>query len=104
MSEARNNEQLMRIVRMESMYDEGCAAVEAMLLAIEQYQAAQSKIKALADYYQGPLWMADFDDDRAGKIPKDMKRGILTEDAIYDLLIDQDQMLKLLKRIEKTDF
>ena len=30
----------------------------------------------------------DFEADDAGKLPKDLKRGVLSEDGIYDVLSD----------------
>ncbi len=40
----------------------------------------------LEAYYTGPLWMKDYRDDEAGLLPKDLKKGVLSEDGIYDLL------------------
>jgi len=45
-------------------------------------------LKILIDYYEGPLWREDFEADEAGKLPKDLKRGVLSEDAVYNLLTD----------------
>jgi hypothetical protein len=41
--------------------------------------------------------MEDFDADREGKIPKSLPRGVLTEDAIYDLLTDNMRLKGNLK-------
>ena len=43
-------------------------------------------LKALSDYYGSPAWKRDFAADEAGHLPKDLKRGVLSEDGIYDLL------------------
>ena len=37
--------------------------------------------------------------DEAGKLPKDLKRGVLSEDAVYDLITDHEH---LLERMEKA--
>ena len=50
-------------------------------------------IRELSDYYSSSLWLRDLDDDRAGKLPSDLKRGVLSEDAIYDLLCEWDSLL-----------
>ena len=41
--------------------------------------------KILSSYYE-TLWKDDFEADEKGLIPKDMKRGVLSEDGLYNLL------------------
>ncbi|MBO7631719.1 MAG: DUF4298 domain-containing protein, partial [Lachnospiraceae bacterium] len=43
-------------------------------------------VGSLREYYESPDWRADFEADEAGKFPKDLKRGVLSEDGIYNLL------------------
>ena len=43
-------------------------------------------LKQLSDYYGSDAWKRDFAADEAGLLPKDLKRGVLSEDVIYDLL------------------
>ena len=33
--------------------------------------------------------MSDYDDSNSGKLPKGLKCGVLSEDAVYDLLTDE---------------
>ena len=40
----------------------------------------------LSSYYSSDAWKRDFAADEAGLLPKDLKRGILSEDGIYNLL------------------
>ena len=40
----------------------------------------------LTDYYEGELWKRDFDADEQGLLPDDLKRGILSEDGLYNFL------------------
>ena len=40
----------------------------------------------LEAYYKSPEWKRDFADDEAGRLPKGLKRGVLSEDGIYNLL------------------
>ncbi len=49
--------------------------------------AVQDTMMELDDYY-GSYWMKDFEADEAGRLPEDLKRGVLSEDALYDLLTD----------------
>ncbi len=102
-SEAESEERLARIAHMEDLYDRGCEAVEDLLRAAQRYLSVIGEIKALEAYYASDAWMEDFEADRAGRIPKDMKRGILTEDAIFDLLTDQDRLRRILKKLSEPE-
>ncbi len=68
--------QLMRIEEQEARLDR--------ILATEH--PSLEDLRALAAYYDSPLWRMDFESDEAGQIPNQVKRGILSEDAIYDVL------------------
>ena len=71
--------QLERISLMEQYLDEAKAILKA-------YREIQPKLRELAGYYSGGDWRKDFEDDEAGSLPKDLKRGVLSEDAVYNLL------------------
>jgi hypothetical protein len=40
----------------------------------------------LSEYYGSAAWKRDFAADEAGLLPKDLKRGVLSEDGIYNML------------------
>lgn len=42
----------------------------------------------LVEYYYSEQFQKDYDDSNQGKIDSDINQGILTEDAIYDLMGD----------------
>ena len=44
------------------------------------------QLKALSKYYSSDAWKRDYAADEAGLFPKDLKRGVLSEDGIYALL------------------
>lgn len=45
-----------------------------------------SALSTLETYYTSPAWRTDFEADEAGLLPPDLKRGVLSEDGIYNLL------------------
>jgi len=75
-----------RIQAMEALLDETCDAVEALANALEDYAKIQAKIRRLGSYYGGSLWYDDRLADELGKLPAGLKRGVLTEDLVYDVL------------------
>lgn len=95
--------QIERIERMESYLNESDTAVRQLSEALERYEAIQPHFKKLSDYYGSTLWMKDYEDDEAGKLPEDLKRGVLSEDAVYDLLTDHHELiLRMSKAITKS--
>lgn len=92
-------EQIERIVRMEQALDRAAEAVEALEQALDRYIAVQADLAELTDYYSSRQWLEDFDSDSAGKLPKGLKRGVLSEDAVYHLLTDNDRLLKRLREL-----
>ena len=49
-------------------------------------EGSREMLKTLADYYESSAWKRDFAADEAGLLPKELKRGVLSEDGIYNLL------------------
>ena len=88
-----------RIRKMEQTLDRSAAAVTALASALENYDAIRTELQELAAYYASPLWLQDLDADRAGALPADLKRGVLSEDAIYDLLEKNRCLLAFMKAI-----
>jgi hypothetical protein len=81
-------EQLKRIRQMELRLERTAAAVMELSAALDRYEAVQEDIKALDKYYASEEWKQDFTDDEAGRLPADLKRGVLSEDGIWNLLSD----------------
>ena len=94
-------EQLERIKQMEDILDRSAAALAALSDGLEHYQAILPELQTLCEYYEGGLWMQDYDADCAGKLPPDLKRGVLSEDAVYDLLAEHERLKELLRNLRK---
>ena len=77
---------LDRIARYEQMLDRAEAAAKQVEAALEAYDSVREELKQLEAYYTSREWKADFDADAAGKLPADLKRGVLSEDGIDSVL------------------
>ena len=86
MVNTNKKEQLQRIRQMERHLDRASAALKRLSSALDIYEEAQADIAALASYYGSDDWKQDFAADEAGLLPKDLKRGVLSEDGIWNLL------------------
>ena len=90
-------EQIERINVMEALLDQAAAAVKGLEQALDQYETAQTALRSLGEYLGSEEWMEDYEADEAGKLPADLKRGVLSQDTVYDLLTeDQDQAARML--------
>jgi len=93
-----NKKQIARIRQMERRLDKALAAVKRLEAALDKYQAVQEDIVALDEYYGSELWRQDLADDEAGRLPEGLKRGVLSEDGIWNLLTDCKKLNERLKR------
>ena len=92
-------DRIERIVYMEKALNEAAEAITGLSAALEKYGAVQERLQELSDYYGSALWRQDFDDDGAGKIPGHIKRGVLSEDAVYDLLTEAAELKAQMRRL-----
>ena len=79
---------LQRIVAMEAAFERTAEAVKALEQALDAYETVKVDISRLTDYLDSGAWMEDFSADEAGLLPKELLRGVLSEDGLYNLLGD----------------
>ena len=82
-----------RISMMEDRYDEISRVLAALDEAVDEYEDFKSELDALRDYMDSGQWKDDYEADEAGQIPSDLKRGVLSEDGLYNLLHDADTII-----------
>ncbi len=84
--ENANNEQLERIAHYEELMQRCSETMASGTSSAAGFARLQENLRKLSSYYGSPEWRKDFEDDEKGLLPEDMKRGVLSEDGIYDLL------------------
>ena len=89
-----------RITNMESLFDKSEEVVKRLEAALKDFAKLERNIAKLEAYYTSPQWRKDFEADEAGKLPKDLKRGVLSEDGIYDLLSDYQCLKDQIRTVE----
>ena len=96
-------EQTERIMEMEICLDASEKAIRELSEALSAFEAVQPQYRKLSDYYGSDQWMQDYADDEAGKLPRDLKRGVLSEDAVYDLITENRELLvRMLRLVTNT--
>ena len=93
-------ERIERITEMEARMDRVQAAAAALEQALDAWEAAQPDLEPLARYYASPLWREDFAADEAGELPPNFKRGVLSEDGLWNLL---ERVRELNERLQAED-
>ena len=67
-------DRIERVEQYERLFDEATARPDA------------EKLRLLDAYYTSGEWREDYEADERDEFPPDMKRGVLWQDALYDLL------------------
>ncbi len=81
-----------RIRKMELYFDTVQNVFQVSPEELETSESVIDMLEELIHYYEGGQWLEDFRRDEHGELPSELKRGILSEDAIYDLLSDIKQI------------
>ncbi len=81
-----------RITKMEFYFDTIQKALEIHPDLLNKKAPAGIMLQELTEYYENGQWMADFEADEAGLLPGDLKRGVLSEDGVYNLLFEIEQI------------
>ena len=87
---------LKRIDQTERILDRANRVIDRLDRQTAAYEKLQGEIKKLESYYTSDDWKNDFRLDEEGGLPAELKRGVLSEDGIYDLLEKNDRMKKRL--------
>lgn len=77
---------------MEELFDLAKEAMEEPMMSLDTYEKVQEAIAVLSEYYGSKEWKQDFADDEAGLLPKDLKRGVLSEDGLWNLFADWQEV------------
>ncbi len=84
-------ERVERVMKMEEIFDSLSAALaedpDALLEKADM-------LRELSCYYEGGQWLSDFEVDERGELPTGLKRGVLSEDGVYNLLCKIDELKK----------
>jgi len=81
-------ERIRRIREMETILQTAGPVLRRLEAALEEYEALREPLAALDAYYGSREWWEDLDADARGELPADLRRGVLSQDEVYDLLTD----------------
>lgn len=92
-----------RINKMEDLLNDADLQVGTFEAMLNRFEKIQPNISELSQYYGSEEWYQDLAAYDTGKLPEGIACGVLSEDAVYDLLAKRRElaikMLKLATRI-----
>jgi hypothetical protein len=74
-----------RVAFYEQIFDEVRSMSRETAASVEELQR---KVGLLDAYYTSGEWQEDYEADEAGMFPADLKRGVLSQDGLYNLLTE----------------
>ena len=77
---------IARVMQMERYLDLILEAMENAPESVTKEAEVQDALRKLAEYYENGQWLQDYELDEKGLLPQDLKRGVLSQDGVYDLL------------------
>ena len=81
------------IYEMESILGRALQKMDDLERKISEFEAFQTQIRRLEAYYTGPQWKEDYAMEEAGKFPEKLRRGVLSQDGIWNMLERNSEML-----------
>ena len=75
---------------MQQNIPEAIERIRYMEALFDRLQAAFSEedLQILLTYYAVGQWLADYRLDELGLLPPDLKRGVLSQDGVYNFLFE----------------
>ena len=89
-----------RVRQMEAYMDEVAEALKNNPEDLKNTDKLCRKVTVLANYMDSGQWLSDYEADERGELPVDLKRGVLSQDALYNLLCEVRETNKM----DKKDF
>lgn len=71
---------------MEKIFDDLKFSFEKSKEEFYKNKNLRRKLKVLTNYYENGKWLKDYQLDEENLLPKTLKRGILSQDGIYNFL------------------
>ena len=78
------SDRIERIAEMEKALNECSEALTQLTQALDRAETLRETMIRLFDYYGSDEWF----EDREADLPPDLAAGVLSEDAVYDVITD----------------
>jgi len=83
-----------RVRQMEQYMDEVAEVLQSAPDNLCTEKELFEKVKALTNYMDSGQWLADYEADERGELPADLKRGVLSQDGLYNLICGFEEICR----------
>lgn len=94
----------LRVARNSSKFKRAEEAITEAEIGVDMLLDAWDDICSLSEYMDSGQWKEDFEADERGEISKEIDRGVLSEDGLYNALYRfQDVLAQMSLIVEHVD-
>lgn len=79
---------ISRIKKMEYYFDTILNIIHNKPELLISDPLIKNMLDELIDYYGNGQWLSDYECDERGELPENLKRGVLSQDGVYNLFSD----------------
>ena len=92
-----------RVAQMEQLFDRLLNAERTAPALLRTDAACADALQQLIQYYESGDWLRDYTLDEQGLLPTELKRGVLSQDAVYDFLCRRQTAAKPTECMHASD-
>ncbi len=82
------------LFEMEAILKKAILKMDELEQMIAEFEDFQPEIKKLEAYYTGQQWKDDYAMDEAGCFPEELRRGVLSQDGIWNMLERNQELIR----------
>lgn len=97
----KNNARDARVNRMSAAFHRLSQVSAILTEKAEELETLAPDVDLLKDYLASRQWMRDFEADEKGKIGAGVDRSVLSEDGLYNLLCELDDLMHMFERLQE---
>ena len=89
-----------RINQMSAAFNSLSAVTATLTDGAEELKSLAPDVDLLKDYISSGQWLKDFEADERGEIGTDVDRSVLSEDGLYNLMEDLDDLMHTFEELQ----
>lgn len=89
-----------RVNQMSEAFNRLSEVTASLTDGTEELKDLASDVDLLKDYITSGQWLKDFEADERGEIGPDVDRSVLSEDGVYNLMEDLDDLMHTFEALQ----
>lgn len=92
-------DKLKKIKQMEVILNKSLVNSQELIKVLKDTQDLVDDLEKLFSYYDSSEWLEHLKVDEMGEIPQTFPRGVLSEDAIYNVLLEYQESVVMMQEL-----